>query len=316
MRRTATVLSSVLLVLALAAGLCSCEGCKGKKPGALKEDEKAFAKSLPDSGPKPPIVYPTPEELKKTEAAARREFENSFAQKPRDPKTWQKFLRVCESRARAEEPQAAECYNRFFEQTKDIEFDDAFMAQAYRWRTILALQQDNAPEALFYYSRLEALEEKLVKEGRLAVEIQAYSAFIHAGVLRLKGRIDEAVAELQRAIGLYDQGPRRDPRPVEDYLMKLAEYAYEAENLQLSAATLTRLEERLKQRYGDIHIAVAATKLKKINVLLDIGDKAGARSEWNYVKKVIGKTPPHDLPKEIDNLYSRTMVLLDMHGLL
>jgi|GEM_PF-5148444 len=243
-------------------------------------------------------------------------FEAAYEKNPKDPDTWMFFMRLCGLKAQADKPDAMKCYDRFFKETKDLAMNEDTMTTALRWRIIMALQEDNGPEAKFYWVRLASIEKEMVKQGKLPKEIIAYSAFIHSGVLFLEDKREEAIAELQMAVQLYEESGTDDPEILLDYLEKLAQFQSASSKHIDAIKTLEKQEKILIKKYGNINPMVAVCRLKRISILLTIDDKHGASELWDYVYNVIGRFKKDELPPEINDLYVQTMVRLDAAGVL
>lgn len=247
-----------------------------------------------------------------SERMAKKLFDEAYASDPSSSKTWEFFLKFCESLAKSGDPDAESCYDRFIDQTKDLKMDDTAFATAYRWRTIMALNKRDKTAAMFFYAKLEPIEKKLFMQARLEPEIMAYSAYIHSGVLELQDDLNGAITELQRAIELYEKGNTKDPRPLQDYLDRLVDFSARGRNYQLSKNTLEKLIVTLEKTYGKVHPLIALAKLKLVNILLNIGDVAQARHEWLYVTSVFSGARAGGLPEDIDDLYTQTSIRFDI----
>ena len=298
----------------------SCNRCSDKTAGSSQKpgaSEKSSADSTDKSNkPSPKISpYPSKNELIKTAKQAQKAFKAAFESNPKDPETWRMLLKSCNALTKAENDDAFICFDRFFKGTADVEMDDWTMANAYRQRIHLAVAQGKAADAAFYSVKLRKIEEKLILDGNYPHEIQAYSAYLHAGALNLQGRNDEALAELERAIKLYYISKETDPGPLLDYLSLKADMAVQAGKRNVALKALEALEKEQRKIYGEVHPVIGLTKLKRVNILLDIGDKAGAASEWDYVDYTVGKMRKSQLPPEVYNLHMQTLIRIGMEGL-
>lgn len=243
-------------------------------------------------------------------------FETAFAKDPKDGYTWQEWLHVCGLKAQLEKPDALDCYDRFFEETKNIPMDENSMTTALRWRIIMALRDNDKQNAVKYWDKLHPIQQKMIKEGKLPLEIQAYSASIHSGILMLEDKKEEAVIQAGRAVQLFKESKVDDDDTMLEYLDKLIQFQTATAKWQAALVSLKAQEDLLIKKFGKINPMVAVNRLKRISILLTIDDKQGAIALWDYVYNIIGRYKKDELPKEINDLYVQTMIRLDVAGVL
>lgn len=308
------ILSVIVPVLALAAllvlgviGVLAVIGpTEGPKP--LSSEREA------PSGPPPSVKNPL--ELAKVEAQTKADFERALAERPEASATWDLYQQYCEALAKQEKPDAKACYDRYLAESRKLNFDPLRLSHAYRWRTILAIREGNRAEAEKFYPWIEAYEKEAGKFARLPKELAAYTRFIHAGVLELQGQRALGAAELRTAIALHKESGSKETGALYDYYEKLAEFLKKDDQWFEAIAVYEQLEEEMKAEYGEVHPVIAVIRMKRINAMVYKGDRAAARSLWDYVERTIGRIRPDRLPKDVDDLYVQTMVLLDSHDLL
>lgn len=312
--RTALGISIMLMLLSLVA----CSRCSDSAP-------KKGAPGSPSTEASPGVDGPST----LTESAQRRfemgdyreairmaraAFDEAYAKNPKAPETWAIYLKICEAQAKMDSPQAPGCYDRFFSETESVKMDERVMATALRWRLIISLEQGKALDATRHMEKLDAIEQRLIMLGQMRRHEQAYSAYIRGGVMQLKGDIQRAITEFQRAVALHKESGERNPQPLLDYLDRLALAYATAERYPEALRTLKEAEDLYISLRGKIHPDVAVVRLKRINVLLDMGESLQARGEWDYVHQIIGQFRKDELPPEIDTLYVETMIRFDSEG--
>jgi tetratricopeptide (TPR) repeat protein len=248
--------------------------------------------------------------------SAKKAFDLAFEKNPKSPETWAIYLKMCEAQAQFQSPQATLCYDRFFRETKGLKMDERTMATALRWRIVISLQQERSVDALKYWNKLEPIEQRLITQGMLKRQEQAYSSFLHGGVYLLQNEPEKAEFEFARAIALYYESGEKNPAPLMSYLDKHAEVLRKLGRSAKAMTDLNELEKLTIAQSGQISPEVAIVRLKKINILLDMGDEQQARSMWDYVQNIIGRYKKTELPPEIDTLYVETMIRLDVSGTL
>ncbi len=245
--------------------------------------------------------------LKSSEAA----FKEAYATSPESPSTWIIFLKKCQAQALMNSLDTIACYDKFFDNTKNIAIDDFTMATALRWRVIFALEDANRTEANYYFNMLKPLDTKLEITGMLPTEMRAYSHSIRAGVAALNQQFEQAADEMAQAVSLFDQSGEDNPPQLFSYLEKLADYQMILDRKLDVIDTLERFEKELRKTYGDYHPALSLPLMKTIHVLAKVGEKDLARKKWEYVRRIYASTDPKDNPPELEELYKDTFWLIE-----
>lgn len=302
MPRSLLLAAFALLLLAS----CQCQRDGSEKPSA---DLPRAPKDLPGTDPSE-----DPNKLVKELKAIEPRVADALQRAPKEEATWTLLLRQCQLESRLGKRSAADCFDRFFGHANDLKLPDDTLAQAYRFRVVLALEKSDAATARLYDTQMTALHAKLLSQHQLAPEVEAYGYFLHGGVLSLTGDINGAIRETRHALARFSESPQGNKDIVTriDYQGKLALYLAMSGNTREALREQGDLVALIDRTLGQQHPLAAEARLLLVNLLLDAGDLAAAESEWGKLRTVIGQFRSNEMPAALDSQYSQTMVRLDM----